>query len=415
MTAEDIVSYLARRKVSNLLNFTHAKKNTISRIKGEKPILMYIHIPFCEELCPYCSFHRVPFDKDLAKRYFQALKKEILIYRDFGFKFDGVYVGGGTPTVMMEELLSTLHLVKENFSVSEISLETNPNHLTDENIRSLKEIGVKRLSVGVQSFDDEILKSVQRYHKYGSGKAIIEKIKKANGIFQTLNIDMIFNFPNQTLSSLENDIKIIMELAPNQVTYYPLMVSHRTRKLLEEKLGYFDLRKERIFYDFIVESLSRDYFPATAWCFSKAEGMIDEYVVNYDEYAGLGSGSIGYVSGRAYANTFQIPKYISKIEKGELPIEGVKSYRIKERIQYDFLMKLFGLRLDLDQLDRKYGFSTFLRLIPEIFFFSALGALKIDGSKISLTRKGLYYWVIMMREFFIGVNNFRDFLRSFQL
>lgn len=412
MLAENLITLIARKKISELLNFEHPKGPIFDPKERTKPILMYIHIPFCEELCPYCSFHRVTLDRTLAKRYFEALRNEIRMYGDMGFKFDGIYVGGGTPTVLIEELIETLRLAKRNFSIKEISVETNPNHLTEENLRLLEEEGVKRLSVGVQSFDDSVLKSIKRYHKYGSGREIKEKLKSLSGMFHTLNIDMIFNFPNQTMESIRNDLKVIEETGVTQVTYYPLMVSAQTRKKIEETLGVVDYRKEKIFYTLILETLSKDFSPSTAWCFSKKEGMIDEYVVTYQQYAGLGSGSIGYIDGVAYANTFNIQRYIQKIERGEIPVEGVRRYKRREMIRYDFLMNLFGLRLDLGELDKRYGVSTKVKLLPEITFFKAIGAIKNDGKKISLTKRGLYYWVIMMREFFTGVNNFRDFLRN---
>lgn len=412
MLAENLITSIARKKISELLNFEHPKGPIFDPKERTKPILMYMHIPFCEELCPYCSFHRVTLDRTLAKRYFEALRNEIRMYGDMGFKFDAIYVGGGTPTVLIEELIETLRLAKRNFSIKEISVETNPNHLTEENLRLLEEEGVKRLSVGVQSFDDSVLKSIKRYHKYGSGREIKEKLKSLTGMFHTLNIDMIFNFPNQTMESIRNDLKVIEETGVTQVTYYPLMVSAQTRKKIEETLGVVDYRKEKIFYTLILETLSKDFSPSTAWCFSKKEGMIDEYVVTYQQYAGLGSGSIGYIDGVAYANTFNIQRYIQKIERGEIPVEGVRRYKRREMIRYDFLMNLFGLRLDLGELDKRYGVSTKVKLLPEITFFKAIGAIKNDGKKISLTKKGLYYWVIMMREFFTGVNNFRDFLRN---
>jgi len=412
LLAENLITLIARKKISELLNFEHPKGPIFEPRERTKPILMYMHIPFCEELCPYCSFHRVTLDRTLAKRYFEALRDEIRMYGDMGFKFDGIYVGGGTPTVLIEELIETLRLAKRNFSIKEISVETNPNHLTEENLRLLEEEGVKRLSVGVQSFDDSVLKSIKRYHKYGSGREIKEKLKSLSGMFHTLNIDMIFNFPNQTMESIRNDLKVIEETGVTQVTYYPLMVSAQTRKKIEETLGVVDYRKEKIFYTLILETLSKDFSPSTAWCFSKKEGMIDEYVVTYQQYAGLGSGSIGYIDGVAYANTFNIQRYIQKIERGEIPVEGVRRYKRREMIRYDFLMNLFGLRLDLGELDKRYGVSAKVKLLPEITFFKAIGAIKNNGKKISLTKRGLYYWVIMMREFFTGVNNFRDFLRN---
>ena len=140
--------------------------------------------------------------------------------------------------------------------------------------------------------------------------------------------------------------------------------------------------------------------------------MIDEYVINYDEYAGLGSGSIGYLNGSVYANTFDIEDYIKRVDRGEFPITARRDWGLKEKLLYDFLMKLFGLTLDLNELTKKHSANSLRYLFPEICFFLLAGGLKKHGNTISLTRRGQYYWVIMMREFFIAVNNFRDHCRS---
>ena len=140
--------------------------------------------------------------------------------------------------------------------------------------------------------------------------------------------------------------------------------------------------------------------------------MIDEYVVNFEEYAGLGSGSIGYLGGSAYANTFDIAEYTRRVNQGALPVAGRKDFTIKERLRYDLLMKLFGLSLDLDALDRKHGVRSLKYLWQDILFFSAVGGLKKEGRILHLTPRGQYYWVIMMREFFISVNNLRDQARG---
>jgi coproporphyrinogen III oxidase-like Fe-S oxidoreductase len=352
------------------------------------------------------------FREDIARPYFEALRKEIMMYKELGYNFEGLYVGGGTPTVLIDELAATIELIKKNYPVKEISVETNPNHLTEANLHILKASGVNRLSVGVQTFDNSLLKAIERFHKYGSGEEIGERISATQGIFQTLNIDMIFNFPLQTMAILEKDLSTLINLGVDQITYYPLMVSTSTEAAMKRKLGIVDYDRGRSFYEKIIAMLSPHYRPSTAWCFSRTEAPIDEYVVNYEEYAGLGSGSIGYLGGIAYANTFDIPEYITKINKGVMPIAGKKDFSLKERLRYDFLMKLFGMKLDLHYLATRYGASAYKYLWPEITFFRLVGGLKKQGELLCLTEKGQYYWVLMMREFFIGVNNFRDFCRA---
>jgi len=222
----------------------------------------------------------------------------------------------------------------------------------------------------------------------------------------------MFNFPTQNLITLENDLSTLIELGVDQITYYPLMVSSSTHELISKRLGRVDYKREKIFYSKITQMLIPNYQASTAWCFSRNKAMIDEYVINFDEYAGLGSGSFGYLGGSVYANTFDIDEYIKKVNEGILPLAAKRDFSLKERLRYDFLMKLFGLKLDLEQLSHKINGNVYRYLWPEIFFFTIIGGLKKKGKNLILTRKGQYYWVIMMREFFIAVNNFRDYCRK---
>jgi len=412
MLIERFIASYASKKNESYLQFAPSASIAIPRSSGDIPTLLYMHIPFCEELCPYCSFNRVTFQEGLARSYFSALRKEVLMYKELGYDFKALYVGGGTPTVLIDELEETINLTREKFNIIEVSVETNPNHLTPRNIEMLKRMGVNRLSVGVQTFDDGLLKTIERYHKYGSGQEITERLQYTQGNFQTLNVDMMFNFPTQTMEILEKDLSTLIGLKVDQVTYYPLMVSSSTRDIMNNKLGDVDYDRGKDFYQKITEMLSAQYKASTAWCFSRNDAMIDEYVVNYEEYAGLGSGSIGYLGGSAYANTFDIREYIERVSEGLLPVAAKKAFSMKERLCYDLLMKLFGLSLNIERLSAKHGVNAYRYLWSEIVFFRLTGGLEKHGNLLTLTKKGQYYWVLMMREFFIGVNNFRDYCRA---
>ncbi len=409
----NLISKMVRREFARVMRFEEGRKPEIP--PGDSlPRLLYLHVPFCEKLCPYCSFHRVPFQEALGRQYFAALRKEILLYRDKGYNFRGIYVGGGTPTVMIDELEETLLHARNCFPIREISVETNPNHLTDRHLSALKRAGVNRLSVGIQSFNDTLLKAMDRYDKYGRGEAIAERLQATLGQFDTLNADMIFNFPSQDLGMLNADLDKLMELGVDQVTYYPLMVSDSTRQLVKEKMGQVHYGREEQLYRQIVKKLVPTYTFSSAWCFSKKKGnaVIDEYIVDYDEYAGLGSGAIGYLQGACYANTFDIQRYIALLEAGDAPLFASRSFSRKDKLRYDFLMKLFATKLDVAALQRKYA-GTFSRYLwQDILAFYLLGGLSYRTPYLRLTPRGHYLWVIMMREFFIAVNNFRDFCRN---
>lgn len=404
---------MVRREFARVMQFEEGGISDI--LPGDAlPRLLYLHIPFCEKLCPYCSFHRIVFQETLGRSYFAALRQEISMYRERGYAFSGLYVGGGTPTIMIEELEETIACARQCFPLQEISVETNPHHLTERNLTVLKRAGVKRLSVGIQSFDDRLLKAMDRYEKYGSGKEIADRLRNARGYFDTLNADMIFNFPSQDLPALDRDLDILLDLAMDQITYYPLMVSDSTRQQVSKTLGRVDYDKEEKLYRQIEKRLQPGYNLSSAWCFSRRQtaSIIDEYIVDYDEYAGLGSGSIGYLQGVCYANTFDINRYISRIERGQAPIWASRSFNERDKMRYDFLMKLFATKLNLQDLKRKHGASLYRYLWSDIMAFMMLGGLRYEPPYLHLTRRGHYLWVIMMREFFIAVNNFRDFCRQ---
>jgi coproporphyrinogen III oxidase-like Fe-S oxidoreductase len=384
---------------------------TPAPVPGKK-YLLYIHIPFCESLCPFCSFHRVRFDEERTRQYFAALRKEIRHYHNLGFDFDDIYVGGGTPTVLVDELSETLNLLRSLYDIKSISVETNPNHLQQPILDMLKSAGVTRLSVGVQSLDDTLLKEMGRYESYGSKDEIIEHLKLAQGQFDTFNVDMIFNIPHQTESSLRRDVQILTELAVDQISYYPLMPSELTERVMDKKMGHLDFNNERKFYNIIKESLLNNYEASSAWCFSRKHSAIDEYIVDHDEYLGIGSGSFSYLNNATYSTTFSINHYVSLVQNGISAITSGRKMSIREQAQYDFLMRLFGLRLDRQPMIDKYGPDCRRLLWKELFFFKLIGALKEREDMYLITERGMYYWVIMMREFFIGVNNFRSQMRA---
>jgi coproporphyrinogen III oxidase-like Fe-S oxidoreductase len=140
--------------------------------------------------------------------------------------------------------------------------------------------------------------------------------------------------------------------------------------------------------------------------------MLDEYIVEYDEYLGVGSGAFSYLDGVFYATTFSINRYVEYIGKGRVGIVNARRFDLIERMRYDFLLKPFGLILDGNTMTQKYGTVWRRALWKELLFFTILGALKREGDVYRLSRRGMYYWVVMMREFLSGVNHFRKEMRA---
>jgi len=407
MLVETILSFCAGRLARRYLSFEEYREKSPPKREGKKACLLYIHVPFCEELCPYCCFLRVKMDHALAGAYFAALKKEIEVYRDLGYCFDSVYVGGGTPTIMPEELAEVIALVRNNWAIKQVSIETNPNHLVGEHLRMLLDAGTNRLSVGVQSFDNRILESIERLEKYGGGEEIKERIHSVVGMFETVNVDMIFNFPNQTEAMLVRDLEILEETGAEQVTYYPLMVSDGVKAELERRCGKMDYRRERLFYRLIAQRLGASYSQQSVWCFSRGQGAIDEYILEHDEYVGTGAGSWGYINGTMYSNTFSIERYVEMLGSVGHPIVAARRFSDVERARYDFLLKLLDGALSVSDMRDKYGERYWLYLLGELAFFLSVRAVELGGGRIRLTPRGRYYWVVLMRRLFSVVGDYR--------
>ena len=392
-------------------------------LPGPKPghhYMLYMHVPFCEVLCPYCSFNRFPFERDRATKYFDSMREEMRRLADRGFTFEEVYVGGGTPTVMMDQLAQTIGLARELFpTIRDVSSETNPNHLIPGYLEDLSSL-VQRLSVGVQSFDNGLLKKMERYHKYGSAEQILERIQAVSEakLFKSLNVDMIFNFPGQTPDMIEHDISCVKASGANQTTFYPLMVSPVSRASIEKTVGRVDYKNEARFYHQIYNGFcggeNPEFRPSSCYTFSREEGhMIDEYVVNYEEYPAIGSGGISYLNGSLYINTFSLRDYNARIDAGKHSVMAQTKFPKRDWMRYRFMMDLFGLSINKKEWRERFGCSVAAGLPVEYAFMKLNGAFERDDDEmLTLTPAGRYLMVVMMRQFFIGVNSIRDQARA---
>jgi coproporphyrinogen III oxidase-like Fe-S oxidoreductase len=379
-----------------------------------KQYLLYAHVPFCERLCPYCSFNRFPFSEDPARAYFKSLRQQMRMVAELGYTFDSLYIGGGTPTILVDELCETIDLARELFGELEVSTETNPNHLIPEVLEPLKD-RVQRMSVGVQSFDDDLLKQMDRYDKYGSGAEILERLQSLEGFFHSLNVDMIFNFPSQTEEVLRRDIEMVKASRCNQTTFYPLMASRSVATQLKRTVGMVDYNREARYYEILSRELSDTFELSTAWTFSRiGGGMIDEYIVDYEEYVGIGSGAFSYLRGDIYLTTFSLREYSAAIAEGRMPVAiGSANSSRANQMRYRFLMRLFGLRLDKKDFERDFGVGVERGLWKEMLFFRIFGGFATDtDDELTLTNKGRYLAVVMQRTMFAHLNNLRDTARN---
>lgn len=406
-------------EVINKITYNQLQLNSIPenfQYPNPKPghkYVLYAHVPFCESLCPYCSFNRFIFNEQKLKSYYRNLRREMEMLKERGFDFINLYIGGGTPTVDIKELTSTIDYAKSLFSINEVSCETNPNHLTKDILFELKG-RVDRLSVGVQSFDDKLLRQMSRYEKFGSGDQILESIQNAVGILPSLNIDMIYNLPDQSEESLIRDLEYIIKSGAEQTTFYPLMSAPSVKKAMEKTLGKLDYSREFNFFQIISDKLSEVYQPSSGWTFSRKDSsMLDEYIAQYEEYVGTGSGSFSYLDGQLLVNTFSLRQYEEKIKNGKFPVYKIKHFSNYDKKRYRFLMEMFDLSLNTDKFRKDFNMPLIFGLFPEMLFMWLSGAFgKWEKGRIYLRPESRYLLVVMMREFFSNVNILRDQARS---
>lgn len=397
------------RKFLNLGEFCNYTLITEPHTVKDEATSLYIHIPFCRTLCPFCCFNRYLYNEETARKYFTYLKQEILLYADYGFKFSDFYFGGGTPTILMDELTSTIDLLRQKFNVKQISLETTPREINPRNIELLVNLGINRLSIGVQSFDDNIIKAMGRVQC--NSEESRDRIIMAQGKFDTLNIDFVFDFPGQTIETFEKDLTAFKELGIDQATFYPLMASPHKKDAMERKFSKVDNSRERKFYNYILDHLyDNGYKASTAWCFSKGDKMIDEYIIEFDDYIGVGAGSVSIYRGNFFVNTFSLDKYNSLIEDRKLPVVGWRTLTRREQMYYFLLTKLFGMQFNKNSFTNRFGDSINKELLLELNALKLFGIIESvkDTNYIRVKRKGMYTVSSMMREFFTSLNSLRE-------
>jgi len=405
---ERILTWYLRPMMKSLLNIRQDGHPDLPPARSGRKYSLYVHIPFCETLCPYCSFNRFIYREELSRCYFADLHAELDLITRLGYQFETMYIGGGTPTIMIDELTGIIDRAKQLFNILEVSCETNPNHLIPEIIQKLKG-RVDRMSVGVQSFDPQILRAIGRLEKFGSPELILERIAYAAPHFSTFNVDMIFNFPGQTEAMIRNDVEKIIHSAANQVTFYPLMVSQSVRHSIGI-MGKYDPKAELGLYQQIHEQLSQAFKSESVWTFTRQQHqLIDEYITSYEEYLGVGSGSFSYLDGSLYLNTFSLSAYHKAISNGRLALSGYRKFSRPDQMKYRFLMQFFNGHLDKHHFQEDFKLPVEIGLWKELLFMKLWGAIHSDNAgSIHLDSQKQYLIVVMMREFFNSVNQLRD-------
>ncbi|MCL2913740.1 coproporphyrinogen III oxidase family protein [Shewanella corallii] len=402
-------------QIQNSLSLSDAKAPNSMIIAPEQPIeTLYLHIPFCHTLCRYCSFHKVKFNEVLARDYFKALRQEISSVINLGFRFNRVYVGGGTTTILEDELIATIELILSKTRIREVSCESDPIYFHEGQPQRLTGL-VDRMSIGVQSFEDRILKATGRYEKFGSGQEQYEYIHKAVSLFPTVNMDMMYGFTGQTPDSIAIDLEKAMSLQPEQITTYPLTPGiGKNRK----KCASISGMESELWGQFVTarSCLTTAYDMEFPWTYSqrKQRPVEHKYVLDGEDCFGVGSGAFGRFGNRFLISSFDIQDYIDsrKAAPARSGIQFEKQISDQALMQHHLMIMMGHGIVRHKEFELHTGQSLWRALPLEMSFLLATGAIKSHSDGYQVTEMGQFVALKMFSGFLSGMDYLREQARE---
>ena len=373
---------------------------------------LYIHIPFCLGKCNYCDFNSQALNtfNGRLSDYLDCLKKELdLIGNQFFLKdVITVYLGGGTPTILSVVQLQNLmeHVYKRiSFGkLEEITIEANPGTLTNNKLLALKEIGFNRLSLGAQSFNNELLKDMGRLYDVNDIEQAFIMAREAR--IENINLDLIYGLPNQTLNIWKTTLKKALQLRPEHIAVYGLTLEETTpwgKRFLQGELLLPD--EEQVFemYKYNQNKLQAAgfiHYEISNFCLKGKESKHNCTYWENEYYLGIGLGAGSYFYGNRYYNLTNIMEYMNTVKRGVRPLMETLILSQKEEMSETVFM---GLRLrrgvSVAEFIRRFAVSPFCVYSEQIDKLVTLGLLQADKTSLRLTPKGLPIANVVFQEF----------------
>jgi len=387
------------------------------------PDFLYIHIPFCIQKCIYCDFFSVPYEKSLVKSYIDALCKELYFKKSLSYTLKSIYIGGGTPSLLPDECFQQLFkCLKDNFNISpsvEITVEANPGTINESGIDTMLSLGVNRLSIGLQSYNDTELKTLGRIHTSDDSLRSLELIKKEGMI--NFSIDLMYGIPGQTMDSWQKSISKAVEFSPAHISAYELTPEENTRlyELIKSdknhppqssplaKGGFSDklemLDEDLILemYNHVIDRLTNsgyEHYEISNFALPEFRCLHNLNYWNRGEYIGAGAGAHSFINNIRSKNIQNIQKYIKTLSSGIIPeIESLKIKPDEALKEFIFL----GLRktegINISEIPHvgstpslvsgeREGGNNIINVSRELI---DEGYIVIDNDNLKLTRKGI--------------------------
>ncbi len=348
---------------------------------------IYIHLPFCKKKCNYCDFLSFPCESELYEKYVSVLTEQIK--KAPRCEVDSIFIGGGTPSVVDARLIfEILSAVYNTFTISEkceISIEANPATVDKEKLEAYKSFGINRISVGVQSFNDDELKILGRLHDSTCAKKCLELVCNT---FNNFNVDLMFAIPNQTLFSLRENIKTLLSYSPSHISSYSLIIEENTRFFEMYKNGEIGEVSEDVYLEMlneIINSLSNFGYERYEISNFAKKGFECKHNLKYwcgGEYFGFGLGAVGFLENKRYENTLDFQSYLNGEDAS---VQILKTEDLISEYIITGLRKTKGFSLvDFEKRFNKSFFDLY-----DVSQFERLNLLKAENNSIRLTEKGL--------------------------
>ncbi len=363
-----------------------------------KDSALYIHIPFCDHKCIYCDFYSI-ITTDNISNFLQAVKTEIKHYSRFYNDdriFSSIYFGGGTPSLMepfyLEEIISS---IKNNYSVSEdaeITMETNPGTVNKTKLSEFREIGINRLSIGIQSFHDDELKFLTRIHDKGTAVKTVYNAVEAG--FENINIDLIFNLPGQTKEKWEYNLHQAVDLPIKHISAYSLILEHGTilnKMVLDGKVVLQDNDYDADLYEMAIDFLtSSGFIQYEVSNFTKPgyECRHNNAYWRYRDYLSVGPSAHSFVNGKRWRNFSSLKHYISEIKRNESAIASSEFINEESALNEYVMLALRSKGIDLNELGKKFGNSWINRNFNYIKMLNEKNLILLKEDFIQLTKSG---------------------------
>ena len=372
-----------------------------------KPSSAYVHIPFCTQICYYCDFSKVFIKNQPVDAYLEHLIQETRSY-EIG-KLRTLYIGGGTPTALSAQqlayLLTELPKVMDLSEVEEFTIEANPGDLDTDKIAVLKDSQVNRVSLGVQTFDNKMLKKIGRSHQEQDIYDNIRYLKQAG--FDNISIDLIYALPGQTMDQVKENVAKAIDLDIPHMSLYSLILENHTVFMNRMRRGKLPLPKEELeaeMFEYIIDELEKAGFEHYEISnFSKPGFESRHNLVYWDnaEYYGLGAGASGYVDGIRYKNHGPIRHYLEAIEAGKARITE-EHLTLEEKMEEELFL---GLRkksgVSKARFEEKFGVSFDQRYGQVVASLTEQGLLVPDDKQVRMTKRGLFLGDTVAEKFIL--------------